>query len=85
MRVVIGATAYKLPGSATGTRRKLVFRNSGAGTIYWGWESNVDGSTDNQGVPITANEGFILDGADILTRPLYFFGAGQILNWTECA
>lgn len=71
-----------IPGSPS--RRKMSFVNSGAATVYWGWESSTSVGGSTQGFPLATGDGMIIDGNDNLTQPVYFACATTgTINYTE--
>lgn len=86
MLLTVDSTGEKIPGNTQGTRRKLVFRNTGANTVYWGFEIGTSAVGPSQGVPLAANEGMVIDGINSINKPVYFVSpTGSTINWTELA
>jgi len=73
--------------TAVNRRSKIVLRNTGSSTIYFGWEPTTTATGDTQGVPLKADEALTLAGRDVdCAQGIVFVCATDdtsTLNYTE--
>ena len=85
MQITITETPQTL--TARNRRAKLVLRNTGSNTIYFGWETTTTASSTTQGVPLKADEILTIAGRDLDCAQgiILVCAAGQTstLNYTE--
>jgi hypothetical protein len=78
MTLTFGAAVATLPGKPSA--KKIVFRNTGPNTVYWGFEPS------QQDLPLATNEGYIVDGAPgNIGVNVYFRGTttGNIIAYSQ--
>lgn len=83
MLLTFGTGTARIQGIPTA--RKIVFRNTGPNTVYWGFEPTTSAAGPAQGVPLLTDDGFILDGDGRIGVTVYFAAAagGNFINYTQ--